>query len=197
MVLSPLTDSSSHSIIFRFTSSNYHHSFPLSLTYFHTSCHLTLKFWQCPISLQLFILRPVRHSLAAIFPPWFRIIWLQRSPHFICPNRSSFITSSLSRHSSLSKFLFTVPHPWSRCVFLKSLFQTRRCVCLSPLFSGDPPGGVRVSSSRLNLLPYCDIPGKFGNRLLTEILTEVPISHSLTKFKKPFDRQFSVLKSVN
>ena len=59
----------------------------------HTSSHLTLQFLQCPISLQLqfplFILRPFRHSLAAIFPPWFRIISLQRSSHFISPIRSS------------------------------------------------------------------------------------------------------------
>ena len=32
------------------------------------------------------------------------------------------------------------------------------------------------------------LPGKFCNRLLTEILTEVPISHSLTEFKQPFNR---------
>ena len=31
-------------------------------------------------------------------------------------------------------------------------------------------------------------PGKFCNRLLTEILTEVPISHSLTEFNQPFNR---------
>ena len=32
------------------------------------------------------------------------------------------------------------------------------------------------------------LPGKFCNRLLTEILTEVPISQSLTKFNQPFNR---------
>ena len=53
VVLPPLSDSSSHSIIFRFTSSNYNHTFPLSFTYFYTSFHLTLQFLQCPISLQL------------------------------------------------------------------------------------------------------------------------------------------------
>ena len=31
-------------------------------------------------------------------------------------------------------------------------------------------------------------PGKFRNRLLTEILTEVPISHSLTEFNQPFNQ---------
>ena len=31
-------------------------------------------------------------------------------------------------------------------------------------------------------------PGKFCNRLLTEILTEVPISHSLTEFNQHFNR---------
>ena len=36
VVLSPLSDSSSSSIIFHFTSSNYHHSLPLYLTYIHT-----------------------------------------------------------------------------------------------------------------------------------------------------------------
>ena len=30
--------------------------------------------------------------------------------------------------------------------------------------------------------------GKFCNRLLTEILTEVPISHSLTEFNQHFNR---------
>ena len=33
-----------------------------------------------------------------------------------------------------------------------------------------------------------EFPGKFCNRLLTEILTEVPISHSLTEFNQPFNR---------
>ena len=32
------------------------------------------------------------------------------------------------------------------------------------------------------------IPGKFCNRLLTEILTEVPISHSLTEFNQNINR---------
>ena len=32
------------------------------------------------------------------------------------------------------------------------------------------------------------IPGKFCNRLLTEILTEVPISHSLTEVNQRFNR---------
>ena len=31
-------------------------------------------------------------------------------------------------------------------------------------------------------------PGKFCNWLLTEILTEVPISHSLTEFNQHFNR---------
>ena len=31
-------------------------------------------------------------------------------------------------------------------------------------------------------------PGKFYNRLLTEILTEVPISHSLIEFNQLFNR---------
>ena len=31
-------------------------------------------------------------------------------------------------------------------------------------------------------------PGKFCNEILTEILTEVPISHSLTEFNQPFNR---------
>ena len=31
-------------------------------------------------------------------------------------------------------------------------------------------------------------PGKFCNRLLTDILTEVPISYSLTEFNQPFNR---------
>ena len=31
-------------------------------------------------------------------------------------------------------------------------------------------------------------PGKFCNRLLTEILVEVPISRSLTEFNQPFNR---------
>ena len=32
------------------------------------------------------------------------------------------------------------------------------------------------------------LPGKFCNRLLTEILTEVRISHSLTEFNQHFNR---------
>ena len=32
------------------------------------------------------------------------------------------------------------------------------------------------------------VPSKFCNRLLTEILTEVPISHSLTEFNQPSNR---------
>ena len=40
----------------------------------------------------------------------------------------------------------------------------------------------------LNLLDQILIPGKFCNRLLTEILTEVPISHSSTEFNQPFNR---------
>ena len=31
-------------------------------------------------------------------------------------------------------------------------------------------------------------PGKFCYRLLTEILTEVPVGHSLTEFNQPFNR---------
>ena len=41
--------------------------------------------------------------------------------------------------------------------------------------------GLKVSINRF-------FPGKFCNRLLTEILTEVPISHSLTEFNQPFNR---------
>ena len=50
-----------------------------------------------------------------------------------------------------------------------------------------PPGALRTgvlstSSTRMNFL----FPGKFCNRPLTEILTEIQISHSLIEFNQPF-----------
>ena len=45
--------------------------------------------------------------------------------------------------------------------------------------------------------PYLHVSGKFCNRLLTEILTEVSISHSSTEFNQHFNRKIFVLKSVN
>ena len=66
----------------------------------HTLSYLTLQFLQCPISLQpqspFFIFCSVRHSLAAIFPPWFRIISFQRFSHYISRNRSFFASLRLS-----------------------------------------------------------------------------------------------------
>ena len=45
-----------------------------------------------------------------------------------------------------------------------------------------------VSCLIYNSMQYNAIPGKFCNRLLTKILTEVPISHLLTEFNQPFNR---------
>ena len=95
------------------------------------------------------------------------------SPHHLAPkffifhlSQSFFcITSSLSRNS------------WSRSIFLKSLFPVRHSACLSPLFPRVPPGGMRVPSSRSNLLPHCNISFTANSiRLTFEAFKNAPVA---------------------
>ena len=57
-------------------------------------------------------------------------------------------------------------------------------------FNNKESGNDRKNHEKLfhGFIDRFSFPGKFYNPLLIEILTEVPISHSLTEFNQPFNR---------
>ena len=125
---------------------------------------------------------------------------LKSSSRLFCSLRPSFI----SINSQISRFALVV----LIVLIVRTWLVVWRTACLSHA----QPSEVRLTINIFLLFLFCfnneesrndrknheklfhgfidrfSFPGKFYNPLLIEILTEVPISHSLTEFNQPFNR---------